>query len=241
MKIPHFWSKIFASAWLFWLCASLPLLAQQGQDLTLKKTQIGDKIKMSVAAALTLLKANANPSAGVSIRKPVANQLATFQDARQRAEFVVSETNTPWSDKDVKLLHSFYKSNIRALYDNVTFSKEAVEKIGGKEFSVFEFTSEVEKDDIFSQIERQNQKEASKTKPANANNSLNAPEEGNANTTGQNGGKEQKPAIRKYTYIQYTVSQQKVYVFSFTCALRDKELWNSTVARMMRTVKFSEK
>ena len=45
---------------------------------------------------------------------------------------------------------------------------------------------------------------------------------------------------RKYTYIQYTLINNRVFIFNFTCPLEYKEQWQETAKAMMQTVKLNE-
>lgn len=180
----------------FWPLYVLVLAVLCSADtVNLVPTVIANTIKMSVPQTFNLISGNAQGvSTGVSIKKPTANNLATYQDKRTQADFTVSQTPTPWSDKDVEMLRDFYRVNIKSLYTNVVFSKDALEKVNKRQFAVFEFVSEVAEKD--------------------------------------------KPTIKKYTYVQYTVRKQKVYVFNFTCSDRDRVFWQQSVTEMMHTVKF---
>ena len=46
----------------------------------------------------------------------------------------------------------------------------------------------------------------------------------------------QKP-IRRYTYVQYTIHQQKTWVFDFSVPAREQALWQPVAQRMMRSVR----
>jgi hypothetical protein len=47
---------------------------------------------------------------------------------------------------------------------------------------------------------------------------------------------EQKP-IRRYTYVQYTVHQQKTWVFDFSGPARDQATWQPVAQHMMQSVR----
>lgn len=44
-------------------------------------------------------------------------------------------------------------------------------------------------------------------------------------------------SISKYTYIQYTLRNNKVLLFNFTCPLRARPQWQETAQRMMESVR----
>jgi hypothetical protein len=50
----------------------------------------------------------------------------------------------------------------------------------------------------------------------------------------------QKPAIRKYTYIQYTIVNGKSWVFNFTVPLRNKEQWQPIAGEIMNSIKIKK-
>lgn len=200
------------------------------ETIKLIATTIAGKVEMKIPESFLLTSGGASGVVlGVSIKKPEVNNLAAFQDKRYKAaEFNVSATNTPWSDKDVPMLRSFYRANIKALHSKVNFTKDELSKINKREFAVFEFVSEVYADStefyrIKTPAKATSMKDVSKGKPVQ-----------------QSGMREVKnlpPPIKKYTYIQYTVANQKVYVFNFTCNERDRLVWQKTIAQMMRTIK----
>jgi len=75
----------------------------------------------------------------LSYRKP----LAFFSDQRKQADLSVNKSNSKFREKDTEILLSFYKSNIKSLYDSVQFYNAEVQNIHKRPFAVFEFYSEV--------------------------------------------------------------------------------------------------
>lgn len=73
----------------------------------------------------------------LSARKP----LAAYISPDQQADLSVNTSNARWQAGDLPMLQNFYRANILSLYDEVTFIKESLEKINGKDFAVFEFLS----------------------------------------------------------------------------------------------------
>lgn len=46
-----------------------------------------------------------------------------------------------------------------------------------------------------------------------------------------------KAAIKKYYYIQYTSIKKEVWVFSFSCPIKSKEIWKPVATKIMKSVK----
>lgn len=76
-----------------------------------------------------------------STKKPVS--LYTSLD--RTVDFGLNISKSRWSGVDIDLLHKVYKSTILESYDTVTFSKDTVEYINGRPYSVFEFISTFDK------------------------------------------------------------------------------------------------
>lgn len=47
-----------------------------------------------------------------------------------------------------------------------------------------------------------------------------------------------KPAVKKYTYIMYTIRKKQVYVFNFSCPEADKNIMDAIAEKAMKSVKF---
>ncbi len=50
-----------------------------------------------------------------------------------------------------------------------------------------------------------------------------------------------KPAIRKYTYMQYVIIKGQTYVFNFTTPIELKSKWQSSVTEIMKSAVFKGK
>ncbi len=78
----------------------------------------------------------------ISYRQPQAG----FTTEDRLVDFVVNVSHTPWLERDIDLLKSFYENSIRNLFDEVNFLQDTVRAINGKNFAVFEFISTVRGD-----------------------------------------------------------------------------------------------
>ncbi len=101
------------------------------------KTEVGEGITLKVPESFAPLPDNLMEQKYLSARKPIA----LYTNENQQVDVGVSTSNARWQANDLPMLQSFYRSNIMALYDEVAFNKEALEKVNGKDFAVFEFVS----------------------------------------------------------------------------------------------------
>lgn len=101
------------------------------------KTEMGEGITLKVPESFVPLADNLMEQKYLSSRKPIA----LYTNENQQVDLGVNTSNARWRANDLPMLQSFYRSNIMALYDEVTFMKEAIEKVNGKDFAVFEFVS----------------------------------------------------------------------------------------------------
>lgn len=75
-----------------------------------------------------------------STKKP----LAMYTSLDRTVDFGLNVSKSNWSGSNFDILQKIYKATILELYSNVVFLNEGVEKINGKDFIVFEFTSDAE-------------------------------------------------------------------------------------------------
>jgi hypothetical protein len=69
-----------------------------------------------------------------------------FTDPNGKVDLGLNLTEMEWDEKDVELLHKFYKANINETYPKVTFLRDEVVKINKKKFAIFEFIGEIPAD-----------------------------------------------------------------------------------------------
>ncbi len=108
----------------------------------LKPVKVTDHITVSLPADFRPMTEQEIASKYVYTRRP----MALYTDYAISADFGVNRAYNQWSEGDLDILKDFYKANIMALYDEVTFSKEELEEINGRRFAVFEFTAMVRPD-----------------------------------------------------------------------------------------------
>jgi hypothetical protein len=75
----------------------------------------------------------------LSAKPPVA----VYTDYSRSVDFGVNVANSTWTEDDLEIMKSFYKSTIMGLYNEVQFINESIENINGKDFAVFEFVGSV--------------------------------------------------------------------------------------------------
>lgn len=114
---------------------------QPGNDLV--KKQITEKIEIHLPEDFQPMSQELMDQRYLTARKP----LAAFTNERQMVDLTVSTSNTRWQVSDLPILKDFYKASLMELYDEVSFSREEIVEINGKNFVVFEFTSIVMPDD----------------------------------------------------------------------------------------------
>jgi len=69
-----------------------------------------------------------------------------FTDPNGKVDLGLNLTDTEWDEKDLELLHKFYKANINETYPKVTFLRDEIVKINKKKFAIFEFIGEIPAD-----------------------------------------------------------------------------------------------
>ncbi|WPP48496.1 hypothetical protein [Catalinimonas niigatensis] len=117
---------------------SLLLLCSFQRPLNdLIKTKITENIEVGIPKAFQPMTEELMDQRYLTARKPIA----AYTNDRQTVDFTVSTSNTRWRPSDLPILKDFYKASLLELYDEVSFSREEVEEINGKNFVVFEFSS----------------------------------------------------------------------------------------------------
>jgi hypothetical protein len=104
--------------------------------------KIADLLSVKVPESFQKLNDDQIADKIITPRKP----LAMFSSLNGHAEFTVSVGNSarnPWEDKDLKMMAEFQKSNIKAIFSEVTFIQEKTVKVHGQQFALFEILSEV--------------------------------------------------------------------------------------------------
>jgi hypothetical protein len=75
-----------------------------------------------------------------STKKP----LAMYTDLDRAVDFGLNISKSNWVGADLKVLQGIYKSTILSLYNNVNFIQEGIKNVKGRDYIVFEFTSEAD-------------------------------------------------------------------------------------------------
>lgn len=101
------------------------------------KKEVAEGITLSLPKSFVPMPENLIDQKYLSARKPIA----AYTSENQQVDLGINTSNARWQADDLPMLQSFYRSSIMALYDEVNFLKEDIEKINGKDFAVFEFVS----------------------------------------------------------------------------------------------------
>jgi len=116
----------------------LLFVAASGPKLTSKK--IAEGVTVSLPKDFVVMSDDDIAQKYPSTKKP----LAMWTSLDRTVDFGLNVSKSPWGGSNFDILQKFYKSTILDLYNNVVFLHEGVEKINGKDFILFEFTSELE-------------------------------------------------------------------------------------------------
>ncbi|MEK6476321.1 hypothetical protein WJR50_02265 [Catalinimonas sp. 4WD22] len=126
---------------LFLACIgfSVMLLGSSFQvpNIELVKTKITENIQIGVPKSFQPMTEDLLNQRYLTARKPIA----AYTNDKQMIDLTVNTSNTRWQPSDLPMLKDFYKASLLELYDEVSFSREEIEEINGKDFVVFEFTS----------------------------------------------------------------------------------------------------
>jgi len=115
---------------------------QPREKVNLTRVKFGEIVSAKVPENFVKLNDDQMADKIIASRKP----LGMYSSLNGSADFSVSVGNSarnPWEDKDLELMASFQKSNIRSLFTSVEFIQEKVIKINSVSFAQFEFISEV--------------------------------------------------------------------------------------------------
>jgi hypothetical protein len=157
------------------------------------------------------------PDDAIATKYPAPRKpLAAYTSPSGQVDFVVSQKTTPFKPGDLPMLLRFYKANILNLYgNNVQFAQEQVVVINGTDFIALEFQSNLS---------------SSSTGSGATKNAL--PQAG------------QRGALRRYTYLLYTIQPPKtekdspqLLTFTFACPLVLAETWKPVAQQVMASVK----
>ena len=103
------------------------------------KTKVNDDITLSLPQDFTLMGQDDLSRNYLSTKEP----LAAYTDFSRTVNLGINIAYSQWNPEDLKIMNSFYKSNIMQLYDEVHFITEEIKEINGKQYAVFEFVSSV--------------------------------------------------------------------------------------------------
>lgn len=177
----------------FFLMAAVLFTFSAAHAQDLRSVTIAKKIVLGIPQDFILMNDDAIAATYITTRRPVA----LYTNPAGNVDIGINKGVTQWRQGDMPILKDFYKANIMALYDEVTFLKEGIVSINGRDFAVFEFESMVREDE----------------------NSFS-----------------QRPNIRKYTYIQYTIDKGMSWVFNLTAPANQRDQWRERAANIMGTV-----
>jgi len=105
----------------------------------LVKTEIGEHINILLPESFITMSEEDYNTKFVSSKAP----LAIYTNQQRTVEFSINESNTTWTERDLELMKSFYKSSIQSLYDKISIINESIEEINKRKFVIFEFTSRI--------------------------------------------------------------------------------------------------
>ncbi len=117
----------------------LMVLAPFALIAQLNSTKVTDHITVSFPSDFRPMNEQEINNKYIYTRRP----MALYTDYGVTVDFGINRGNNQWAQGDLNILKDFYKANIMSLYDEVSFKKEAMETINGREFAVFEFTATV--------------------------------------------------------------------------------------------------
>jgi len=112
----------------------------------LVSTKVGDGILLKIPAKFINMTDQDRMAKIATSRIP----LAMFSTLDQQVTLGVNDNVMQWTKNDTKTVYGFYKASVQALFDEINFIQDTVQMINGREFIVFEFTSVIRDDNIFS-------------------------------------------------------------------------------------------
>lgn len=124
------------------------LIAFQSVSQTYSTVKVGpeEKISFKIPSSMTSMTDQDRMSKIYSSKVP----LAMYADDNQEATFGVNYNTMQWTERDTEMIHGFYEASINNLFDKVTFTKNEIKEINGKDFIIFEFIGEIQDDNVFS-------------------------------------------------------------------------------------------
>jgi hypothetical protein len=117
------------------------ILLSSGTLPKMQNVQLVDGVSISLPKEMVIMSDDDVATKYPSTKKPVA----MYTSLDRTVDFGLNISKSRWSGFDLELLHQVYKSTIIESYDTVIFSKDTVEYINGRPFSVFEFVSTFDK------------------------------------------------------------------------------------------------
>lgn len=103
------------------------------------KTKINDNITASLPTNFYPMSVEDLAQRYPSVRKP----LAAYTNESRFVDFSINISATQWRPSDIEIAKDFFKASLINLYDRVDMIKEGIEEINGKQYMVFEFTSQI--------------------------------------------------------------------------------------------------
>lgn len=124
------------------------LIAFRGvsQNYSTEKVGPEENISFKIPNSLTSMTDQDRMSKIYSTKVP----LAMYANNSQEVTFGVNYNIMQWKENDTEVIYGFYKASINNLFDEVTFIRDEVKEINGKEFIIFEFVGEIKDDNVFS-------------------------------------------------------------------------------------------
>lgn len=170
----------------FLIVAGLLLLSADGPKMA--KVKIIDGVSVSLPKDFVAMSDDDIAQKYPSTKKP----LAMYTSLDRTVDFGLNVSKAMIGGSDLSVLQKLYKATLYDLYTNIQFIHEGIEAVNGRNFVVFEFTSEAD------------------------------------NT-------------RKYTYLQYAVIDNRVYIFNFTTGAEKKTAWQPVAKQIMQSIKMDSK
>lgn len=124
---------------LLFMLAFLGISIFLPQDQKLKKVKVTDKISVSLPVDFVPMTFEDMTKKSITSQPPTA----MFTNSERIVDFGVNVTKNKWPDDNLDLMKEFYRVTIQNSFNEVAFSKEAIEEINGRRFLVFEFISTI--------------------------------------------------------------------------------------------------
>jgi hypothetical protein len=183
----------------------------------LRNLKISNGVSVSLPADFQVMPDEVIAAKYPAPRKP----LGAYTSPNGQADFIVSERPSTFQPADLAMLQQFYRSAITSKYSEVTFIREEVKEINGRQFIIFEFTSTTRDED------RRTNKLAPIRKYTLVQYTI-------AHTPRKEPVKETARDKDKAT------SQDRLLVFTFTTPIDLKEAWQQTARKIMQSIKLSQ-